>query len=187
MPLRDAEHERREAGGDEDRSKCVEGLDPRVLALCEQHGSQAESDERDRNVDEEDPLPRQCVGEDAAQEHACGGAEAANGAPDAERDIPFPAFGEGGHQDRERGGRDRGGAEALKRTSADQRCLGPREPAEKRADREHDQADHEHAPAAEQVGGPAAEQQEAAEDERVGGDHPLQVRLRELEVSLNRG
>ena len=39
----------------------------------------------------------------------------------------------------------------------------------------HD-ADEEHAPAAEQVGCAAAEEQEAAEGDRVRGDHPLEVR-----------
>ncbi len=147
----------------------------RVLALTEQDGSEAESHERHGDVDEEDPLPRQRVGEDAAEQHARSGAEAADRAPDAERDVPLPAFGEGRHQDRERGRRDRGSAETLKGAGADQRCLGPREPAEERADREHDQADHEDAPAAQQISRPPAEQQEAAEDERVRGDHPLQV------------
>ena len=40
--------------------------------------------------------------------------------------------------------------------------------------------------APEQVAGAAAEQQEAAEDERVGVDDPLEVRLREAEVFLDR-
>ena len=47
--------------------------------------------------------------------------------------------------------------------------------------------DEEHAPPAEQVGGAPAEEEEAAEDERVGADHPLQVLLREPEVDLDRG
>ena len=46
---------------------------------------------------------------------------------------------------------------------------------------------HEDAPAAEQVGGAPAEQEEAPERERVGADHPLQVLLREPEVDLDRG
>jgi hypothetical protein len=39
---------------------------------------------------------------------------------------------------------------------------------------------------AEQVGHAAAEQQEAAEHDRVGGDHPLQALLAEVEVGLDR-
>ena len=44
----------------------------------------------------------------------------------------------------------------------------------------------EHAPAAEQVGGAAAEQQEAAVAEHVGGDDPLQRAGRHAEVGLDR-
>ena len=60
-------------------------------------------------------------------------------------------------------------------------------PASSERDREHDEADDEDPSAAEQVGGAAAEQQEPAEDERVGADHPLQVLLREAEVDLIEG
>ena len=42
--------------------------------------------------------------------------------------------------------------------------------------------DDEHAPAAEQVGGAAAEQQEAGERDRVGVDDPLQVDLGEVQA-----
>ena len=59
--------------------------------------------------------------------------------------------------------------------------------AEERADGEDDEADHEHTPPAEEVGEAPAEEEEASEDERVGGDHPLQVLLREPEVGLDRG
>ena len=50
-----------------------------------------------------------------------------------------------------------------------------------------DEPEEEDAPAAEQVGGAPAEQQEATERECVGADHPLQVLLREAEVELDRG
>ncbi len=186
VTLGDPEHERGQTGGDEDRAERVERLHPRVLALAEQHRRERERGQADGDVDEEDPLPRQRIGEHAAEEDACRGTEAADSAPDAERDVPLTAFGEGRHQDRERRRRDRRGAEALDRTCSDQRGLGPGEPAEQRADREHDQADHEDSPASEQVRGAAAQEQETAEDERVRGDHPLQIRLREVEVGLDR-
>ena len=61
--------------------------------------------------------------------------------------------------------------------------LAGREAADERGGGEQDQAEHEDPPAAEQVGGAAAEQQEAAERDRVGRDHPLQLRLGEVEVA----
>ncbi|MEY9912722.1 hypothetical protein ABIA35_008989 [Catenulispora sp. MAP12-49] len=45
---------------------------------------------------------------------------------------------------------------------------------------------HEGPAASDQVGGPAAEQQEAAEADRVRGHHPLQVRLGEVELGADR-
>ena len=186
-PLRDAEHEPGQACGDEHRARRIEALHVRVTALAEQQRRERECHEADGDVDEEDPLPGKGVGEHAAEEDAGRGAEAADRAPDTEGDVPLPAFGEGRHQDRERGRRDRRRAEALNRTGADQRRLRPREPAEERADREEDQAGHEDTPATEDVGGAAAEQQEASEHECVGRDHPLQIGLRESEIGLDRG
>src|SRR5919197_1310314 len=45
----------------------------------------------------------------------------------------------------------------------------------------------EQAPAPEQVGRPSSEQEQAAEGERVGAQHPLQALLREADVRLDRG
>ena len=45
------------------------------------------------------------------------------------------------------------------------------------------EAGQEHAPTAEQIGSPAAEEEQASEDERVAGDGPADVGAAELEVS----
>ena len=50
-----------------------------------------------------------------------------------------------------------------------------------------DEADHEDAAAAVEVAEPAAEQQQAAEGQRVAGDDPGQVRLADVEVGLDVG
>ena len=150
-------------------------------------GASTNASDADRDVDEEDPRPAERVGEDAAEQHAGRGAEAADRAPDAERDVPLAALGEGRREDRERRRRDHRRAEALERARRDQRRLRPGEAGEQRGEREHDEADQEQAPPPEQVGRAPAEQQEAAEDERVRADHPLQVLLREPEVDLDRG
>ncbi len=73
-----------------------------------------------------------------------------------------------------------------KRAEGDQRLVAPRKAAQERTEREDDRADQEDAPAAEEVGRTPSEQQESAEDERVGADHPLEVLLREPEVDLDR-
>ena len=48
------------------------------------------------------------------------------------------------------------------------------------------EAGDEEAAAAEQIGEPSAEQEEAAEEDRVGGDHPLEALLGEIQVVLDR-
>ena len=65
--------------------------------------------------------------------------------------------------------------------------LGVGEAAGQRRAREDDQAGDEHEAAAEQVGHPAAEQEEAAVGEDVAVDDPLQALLAEAEVGLDRG
>jgi hypothetical protein len=62
--------------------------------------------EADRDVDQEDRLPADERGERAAEEHADGGACATDGAPGTQCTGAFMAFGEGGHDDREGGGRE---------------------------------------------------------------------------------
>ena len=59
-------------------------------------------------------------------------------------------------------------------------------PQSERGRREEDEAGEEHALAPDQVAGAPAEQEEAAEEQRVGVDDPLQARLGEAEVGLDR-
>jgi hypothetical protein len=61
-----------------------------------------------------------------------------------------------------------------------------RQPVQQRREAEDRDAGEEQPAAPEQVTGAAAEQQEAAEHERIAVDHPLQVRGAEPEVGLDR-
>ena len=99
--------------------------------------------------------------------------------------VAVAAFGEDRHQERERGRREEGSTEALKGAERNQRRLRPGESAKQRARREEGEAGDEEAPATEEVSEPAAEEQRSTEEDRVGGDHPLQARLREAEVGLD--
>ena len=82
--------------------------------------------------------------------------------------------------------RDERRTQSLERPEPDERLVTPSEAAQKRTDGEDDRADDEHAPAPEQVGRAAAEEQEAPEDQRIGADDPLEVLLGEPEVVLDR-
>ena len=82
------------------------------------------------------------------------------------------------------GGDDRG-AGALDRAGRQQPGLGGGEPAGQRGGGEQQQPGDEHLAAAEQVPGPAAEQQQPAEGQRVGVDHPFQAGAGEAERALD--
>ena len=90
------------------------------LLSREQDRGQRQRGDADGDVDEEDPLPGEDVGEDSTQEHARGGPEAADGAPRAEGDVPLATLGERGRQDRQRRGCDRRGSQALQSARTDQ-------------------------------------------------------------------
>src|SRR5262249_27852581 len=152
-------------------------LDVRVAALSEQDGRQREAEQADRDVDEEDPLPAQRVGQDAAEQDAGDRADRADRAPEAEGGVALLALGEGRGQDGERRGRDQGRSEALQRAGADQRALAPGEPGEQRREGEQEQSGDEDATSADEVGDASAEEEEASEEERVRRNDPLQVLL----------
>jgi len=175
--LRDRVDEGGEAGGDEHRARQVEGLHAGVAAFVEQDRRENDREHPDGDVDEEDPLPAQRVGEDPAHENSRGGAEAAHCAPDTERDIPLATFVERGGEDRECCRSDDRRAEPLEGTRRDERRLRPGEAGEERREGEDDETAQEDPSAAEEVGRAAAQEQEPAEEERVRADHPLQVLL----------
>jgi hypothetical protein len=77
-------------------------------------------------------------------------------------------------------------AQPLQGPRGDQPCLRLGKAAGEGREREHHQAGHEHAPAPQQVGQAPAEQQEAAERERVGVDHPGEVCLGEVQRAADR-
>ena len=97
------------------------------------------------------------------------------------------AFGEAGGDERQRGRGDDGGARALHDARRDQqhRVLG--QPAGQAGQRERDQARDEHAPPAEQVRGPAAEDQQAAERDGVARHDPLHRIGGHVQLALDRG
>jgi hypothetical protein len=74
----------------------------------------------------------------------------------------------------------------LRGARRDQPRLGLCQAAEQRGQREHDESEHEHLAAPHQVGETPAEQQKAAERERVGVDYPREVVLREMQRATDR-
>ena len=119
----------------------VEGAD-RVLdaALAQQARGQQDRGEADRRVDEEDPLPADVLGEDAAEQHADRAAGTRDGAPDCERLVALLALGERRREDRERRRGDHRAAEALDGARRDEEVVRVREAAGERGEREQREA-----------------------------------------------
>ncbi len=120
------------------------------------------------------------------EQHPRRRAAAGRRAVDPERKVALATLGERRHQQRERGGCHQGAPQALKRAKRDQRALRPGEAAQQRGRAEQREPHHEQAPAPEQVCQPPSEQQHPAEEDRVGRDDPLDRRVRESQVGLDR-
>jgi hypothetical protein len=181
------EHEEHEARRDADGSEGVEVPGQAVRpALTHVARDEGERDRRDGDVDEEDPLPPEVLGEHAAEEHPDGGAGAGDAAEDAERLVPFGAFLERHERDREDGRREDRARRALQEPRDDEHLGRLREPREQRGHQEKAEAHHEEVASAEQVAHAPSEQEEPAEGERIARDDPLEVLGRKAEIGLDR-
>ena len=184
--LGDGVDEDQQGGGDRDGAEGVVAppcaADP---ALGYHPGSQDQRGCADGDVEEEDVPPPDVGGEDAAGEEPDRPAQRADPAPDAERLVAFGPLREHVHHDRQRGGEHQRRPEALDPPHHDEEGVRGGQAATERGAGEDDQAGHEEAAPAQQVSRAAAEEQEAGEGQPVGGDHPLQVGLGEVEPAAD--
>ena len=186
--LGDGIDQRHEASGDGDRPEgVVTAPRRRQPALGHDAPSQRHHRGTDGDVQEEDVLPAGVTGEHASGQQADGGGPGADAAPDAEGFVALGALGEHVHDDGQRGGQHERRPEALDAPHDDQEGVTGGQGAGERGPGEHCRARHQKAPTAQEVSGPPAEQQEAAEGERVSGDHPLQVSFGEVELAADGG
>ena len=119
-------------------------------------------------------------------EDAGGSAEPGGGAPDAHGPGPCRT-GEGQQEQRHRGGAERGGAGALDDAAGHEHRRVGGGGGEQGASGEQGRPGDEHAASAEQVCGASGQQQQAAEREDVGVDHPGDAGRAEPEVGLDGG
>src|SRR5215218_5183480 len=127
----------------------------------------------DRQVDEEYPPPAGVLDQQAAGQHAHGRAGPGDGRPHPQRPVALGAL-EGGSDDGQRRRRQQRRAHALAGAGGDQDRPGLGQARGQRGDGEYAEPGQEHPPLAERIGQPAAQQQQPAEAQRVGGDHPGQ-------------
>ena len=140
----------------------------------------------DRDVDEEDPVPVQEVGQEAAEHDTDAPAACGHEAEDPHRLGAVGGLGEK-HEHQREGDRGRDGAsDALHRPRGDEEALRRCEAARERGQREQRDPDQEEPPVTEQVAEPPAEQQAAAVSQQVRVHDPRERGLGEAEVVLDR-
>ena len=138
---------------------------------------EVERNQANGDVDEEDPVPVVVVGDPAAEGGADGGRDDDSHAVDGEGLAAF-FDGEGVGENGLFAGREAAAAEALQDAGDDQEPEAGREAAERRADGEHDDADHVEAFAADAVRKPAGDGQNDGGGDEVAGQHPGGLVLR---------
>ena len=158
---------------------------PRQRGFCVSAGTIFDGGDRqcrcDRQIDVEDHPPVGELGEETADEDADRGARASDCSPGGERLRPLVPV-ERRHDDRKRCRREHCCTEALARAGCEQSGRRARRGRRERRCGEDAEAGQEHPPTPEQVGGAAAEEEQASEDERVAGDRPADAGARELKV-----
>ena len=160
--------------------------EPQALVLLDQPGAHDQRDDADGHVDEEDPVPVDELGQDAAGQKAKGAAAGDHEREDAHRLGALAGLLETGDEDRQDDAGGEGSAEALSEARRDQLRRPVGHPAGNGGHREEEDPSQEHLPAADQVTHPPGDQQEASIGDQVRVDDPGQLRLAEPEVRLDR-
>ena len=174
-PFEQAEYDGAQAKDGEPGAAPVDPGGPgRIAALIHEPDRQDGDDDRERHVQEEHGAPADVFDQPAAGDRADRRRDRAESRPGPDRP---PALGivERGTDDREAARNEEGGAEPLERAADDQRRCGGGQAAEDRRRREEGEAGEEHPPAPELVTQRAADQNQPAQEQRVGFDDPLHL------------
>ena len=177
----DPEHEPEQADARERHAGQVEPV-VGAEALAQRRARPRREQQPDRHVEPEDPVPGDALDDRAADHRAERDAEAADPAPDADRQ-PALLGRERLAQQRQRQRRDRPRAPrpCSARAAISASVLGANA-ARGGGEREHPDADREHPPPAEPVAERGGGEQEDRVAERVGVDRPLELLERCTEV-----
>ena len=174
--LGEREDDRPEAGRGERGAAKVESAPARVGCVGSDEPPRGNREaETDGDVDQEDRLPADELGQRSAQQDSDRGAGPADGAPGGKSVSTRGALAEGAHQDGESGRREHRRPESLECPSDEQRAGAAGRRGGDRGQREDRQPAHEHAALTDEVGGTTTEQQQASEDQRVARDRPADV------------
>jgi hypothetical protein len=155
-------------------------LDPRAAtAVGEEDGR-----ERERQVDEEDPAPRDPLDDDAAERRSADRDHAREGGPEPDGAARVGAVRL--PEERQAVGRHEGTCDPLQRPGRDQDAAGGRRACERRSGGEADDPEHERLTASAAIADRTGRQIEGRERERVGEKDPLLAGEAEAEVAVDR-
>ena len=180
---REDEHEQRGREGDEARP-----VDPPLLTpdVGEPGHGGVHAQQADWDVEVEDGFPPEPLGQHSADQRSDGDGRAQRSPPDPECRPSIGAV-ELLRDQGQRGGEHHRPARALGPTSQVQEQRAPGQAAQRGGRGEDDQPEQEHALAPQAIGQRSRAEQEGGQGQRVGVDHPLQVREARLQRTLDRG
>jgi hypothetical protein len=172
-----------DAGGHQNDT---DGVEPfrRAVALGEQLGAECRGEQPDRDVEPEDPVPVEPLGDHAADERTGRHGQPGQAAVDTD-DQPPPLRGERGGEDRQAQRQDDGRAQALNRACHDQIGRVGSEGACCRGHREQQQAEIEDPPPPEPITEGCGGDDPGGKRDAVGIDRPLQGREVGVQVALH--
>ncbi len=180
-------HEREQAAGRRNRPGDVDRLAGRANVPAQQRRGADRGDEREGEIHEQRPAPRQGLGEHAAEQQPDSGTGAADRPPDPKRRAPLARIGERRAHQRQRRGCHQRREHALQPARRHENPEALCRAAESRRGAESDGARDEQPLAAEQITDPPTGEQQAAERERVRGHDPLPAVVGEMQRLLRRG
>ncbi|MPM72854.1 hypothetical protein SDC9_119830 [bioreactor metagenome] len=170
VALLDAEHQQEGADRAEGDAQPVEPVRMHGQDRHQPDGGE-EAEDTDRHIDEEDPLPAETVGEQAAEQRADQHRDPGRRTPQGHRLGAFLRREEPGDHGHRLWGHQ-GGAEALDDPPGDQRAGGAGQAAGQRGDGEDGQADQVEVLGAVAVAEPAGDQQWHGVRQQVGAGDP---------------
>jgi hypothetical protein len=157
----------------------------RVTALVHESQRQHEHHHGDGDVQEERRAPSDVFDQPAAGHRSDCGGDGAESRPRANRPTTFGVV-ERGADDREAPGNEKGRANTLNSAAGNEHRWRGCEATADGGDGEQHHTQQEHALASELIAERSSHEDQCAQEERVGLDHPLHVRDRRPEVSLER-
>ncbi len=170
-----------------ERAGHVPGPLTTASGLRQQHPSDRQRDQHQRDVDQEDRTPPEALEQEPAQQRTDRRADGRDGAPDADGQRALPPVGEDLAEHRQGGGHDHRAADTEQRPCRDEHLGAVRAGGDARGDAEKGVAQQQDPSASHPVAQGAEEDQQRGADEGIDVDGPQQLGGGGPEVLGDRG